>query len=113
MNMTYKQLSLKLFDMQPQFLPIKREDIHFKCGLSHSIFGSTSLVFYFEITKRKSLSELVILSLFKYGESGRCRLETLGIQSPIKKIRSDIFILNDIAQLNMTDRYILAAVLVR
>lgn len=45
-------------------------------------------VFYFEGYYRKTINIVENLKQCKHGEPGRCRLETPGIQSPIKKIRS-------------------------
>lgn len=56
-----------------------------------NLFESRPL-FYFEGWHRKSFNFPALLTLCKHGEPGRCRLETLGIQSPIKKIRSDFLL---------------------
>lgn len=59
--------------------------------------------FYFEGLFRKSSRVTLNVTLCKHGELGRCRLETPGIQSPIKKIRSGSFLCMTLFLYDTTD----------
>lgn len=60
--------------------------------LSIRVVHNYGRLFYLEGQNRKSFQFVVISTYCEHGESGRCRLETPGIQSPIKKIRSDLLL---------------------